>query len=334
MRVLSRKERRRLAERGPAATRSSRASGRAGRRSCSDHRVPLAVGRADRHARARRSRRCRCAWAPPTPGRTRRPPPRARPTTCSPRASAPGFNGTFQIVARTPNGKADLPKAAAARRQRCSHDRRPGRASARRCRRPNGKVALIEARPTTAPQDAATSDLIDTLRNDVVPRASGGLPVYVGGITAIFDDFAGVLTDKLPLFIAVIVAARLPAADDRVPQHADPAHRGGDEPARGGRGVRRRDRSSSRRASSPGRSGVGTGPIEAFLPVMMLAILFGLSMDYQVFLVSRMHEEWVQHRRQRPLGADRPGRDRPRDHRGGDDHDLRLRLRSCSPGSA
>ena len=38
--------------------------------------------------------------------------------------------------------------------------------------------------------------------------------------------------------------------------------------------------------------GVGQGPVEAFLPVMMLAILFGLSMDYQVFLVSRMHEEW------------------------------------------
>ena len=59
---------------------------------------------------------------------------------------------------------------------------------------------------------------------------------------------------------------------------------------------------------------------------MMLAILFGLSMDYQVFLVSRMHEEWVQHRGQLALGADRPGRDRPRDHRGGDDHDPRLRV--------
>ena len=42
-----------------------------------------------------------------------------------------------------------------------------------------------------------------------------------------------------------------------------------------------------------GPLGVGTGPIEAFLPVMMFAILFGLSMDYQVFLVSRMHEEWA-----------------------------------------
>ena len=75
-----------------------------------------------------------------------------------------------------------------------------------------------------------------------------------------------------------------------------------------------------------GPLGVGTGPIEAFLPVMMLAILFGLSMDYQVFLVSRMHEEWVHTEDNGALGADRPGRDRPRDHRGGDDHDPRLRL--------
>ena len=49
-----------------------------------------------------------------------------------------------------------------------------------------------------------------------------------------------------------------------------------------------------------GPLGVGEGPVEAFLPVMMLAILFGLSMDYQVFLVSRMHEEWLQDEGQQP----------------------------------
>ena len=58
-------------------------------------------------------------------------------------------------------------------------------------------------------------------------------------------------------------------------------------------------------------SGVGkAGPIEPFLPVIMLSILFGLSMDYQVFLVSRMHEEWVQTQRQRARGPDR-ARPRP-----------------------
>ena len=70
---------------------------------------------------------------------------------------------------------------------------------------PNNKIALIEARPSSAPQDKATSDLINSLRDDVIPANADGLQVYVGGITAIFDDFAGVLTDKLPQFIAVIV---------------------------------------------------------------------------------------------------------------------------------
>src|SRR4051812_36977950 len=115
----------------------------------------------------------------------------------------PGFNGTFQIVAKTPNGKADLPKVQKLADALSSTD---GLAAVSPpVQSPNGKIALIETRPATAPQDTATSRLIDTLRDDVIPKASTGLPVYVGGITAIFDDFAGVLTDKLPLFIFVIV---------------------------------------------------------------------------------------------------------------------------------
>src|SRR3954452_14897754 len=115
----------------------------------------------------------------------------------------PGFNGTFQIVAKTPNGKADLPKVQKLADALRSTD---GLAAVSPpVPSPNGKIALIEARPATAPQDAATSRLIDTLRADVVLRASDGMSVYVGGITAIFDDFAGVLSDKLPLFIFVIV---------------------------------------------------------------------------------------------------------------------------------
>ena len=47
-----------------------------------------------------------------------------------------------------------------------------------------------------------------------------------------------------------------------------------------------------------GLLGIQPGPIEAFIPVMLFAIVFGLSMDYEVFLVSRIHEEWM--RRQRP----------------------------------
>jgi RND superfamily putative drug exporter len=201
-----------------------------------------------------------------------------------------GFNGTFQIVVKTPDGKADLPKVQQLADKLSQTDGLE--AVGTPVPSPNGKIALIEARPSTAPQDAATSDLIRRLRGDVVPQAAIGLPVYVGGLTAIFDDFAGVLTDKLPEFIAVIVllgclllmiafrsilipvtaaVMNLLAAGaafgvvTAVFQHGFLA-----EPL-----------------------GVGKGPIEAFLPVMMLAILFGLSMDYQVFLVSRMHEEWV-----------------------------------------
>src|SRR4051794_36814090 len=201
-----------------------------------------------------------------------------------------GFNGTFQIVARTPNGKEDLPRVQKLADALAST---PGLASVGPpTPSPNGKVALIEARPSTAPQDAATSRLIDTLRTDVVPRASDGLSVYVGGLTAIFDDFAGVLTDKLPLFIAVIVllgclllmiafrSVLIPATAAVMNLLAAGASFGVVTAV-------------FQKGFLAGPLGVGTGPVEAFLPVMMLAILFGLSMDYQVFLVSRMHEEWM-----------------------------------------
>jgi RND superfamily putative drug exporter len=119
------------------------------------------------------------------------------------------------------------------------------------------------------------------------------MKVYVGGATAIFDDFADVLTGKLPLFLGVIItlgfilllvafrSLLVPATAAVMNVLAAGASFGvivaffqwgwGSEPI-----------------------GLGAaGPVEAFLPVIMLSVLFGLSMDYQVFLVSRMHEEWV-----------------------------------------
>src|SRR5919107_1079057 len=85
-----------------------------------------------------------------------------------------GFNGTFQIVVRTPAGRADLPKVQQLADTLSETD---GLASVSPpVPSPNGKVALIEARPATAPQDEETSKLIDTLRDDVAPEASGGLP--------------------------------------------------------------------------------------------------------------------------------------------------------------
>ncbi|HEX5618660.1 MAG TPA: MMPL family transporter [Solirubrobacteraceae bacterium] len=202
----------------------------------------------------------------------------------------PGFNGTFQIVAKTPNGEADMAKV-----QQLADtlgDTDGLEAVSPPVPSPNHKIALIEARPSSAPQDEATSDLINNLRDDVIPQNSDGLDVYVGGITAIFDDFAGVLTDKLPQFIAVIVLLgclllMIAFRSILIPLTAAVMNLLAAGAAFGVVTAVFQDGFLAEPL------GVGTGPIEAFLPVMMLAILFGLSMDYQVFLVSRMHEEWV-----------------------------------------
>jgi len=288
MRVLSRKERRRLEAEGP---RDPKLDGFWPRwaRIVQEHRVPLAaaalcimlalavpalslrLGSSD-------------AGQDPESNTTR------KAYDLLAKGFGPGFNGTFQIVARTPNGKADLPKAQQLADALAKTD---GLAAVGPpVPSPNGKIALIEARPSTAPQDAATSRLIDTLRDDVIPKASAGLPVYVGGITAIFDDFAGVLTEKLPLFIFVIVLLgclllMIAFRSLLIPLTAAVMNLLAAGAAFGVVTL------VFQEGFLAGPLGVGTGPIEAFLPVMMLAILFGLSMDYQVFLVSRMHEEWA-----------------------------------------
>jgi RND superfamily putative drug exporter len=204
----------------------------------------------------------------------------------------PGFNGPLQLVAETPGGKADQPVLA---RLAAAAKATPGVASVSPpVPNPKGSVAIIQVVPRNAPQDQATSELINRLRSDVVPRVTHGsdVQVHVGGVTAIFDDFAGVLTGKLPLFIGVIIALGcllllVAFRSLLVPLVAAVMNLLAAGAAFGvvtavfqwGWGAE---------ALNVGRA----GPVEAFLPVMMLAILFGLSMDYQVFLVSRMHEEW------------------------------------------
>ncbi len=288
MRVLSKKERRRLADEGP---RDPKLDGFWPRWAATvqKHRVPLAIGALIiMLALAVPALSLRLgssdAGQDPTSSTTR------KAYDLLAEGFGAGFNGTFQIVARTPNGKADLPKVQQLADTLSETD---GLAAVSPpVPSPNGKIALIEARPSTAPQDEATSELIDTLRNDVVPEASGGLQVYVGGITAIFDDFAGVLTDKLPQFIAVIILLgclllMIAFRSILIPLTAAVMNLLAAGAAFGVVTL------VFQEGVLAGPLGVGTGPIEAFLPVMMLAILFGLSMDYQVFLVSRMHEEWM-----------------------------------------
>jgi RND superfamily putative drug exporter len=204
----------------------------------------------------------------------------------------PGFNGSLQLVTavRSPDDRQVLVGLLDAVRAT------PGvRAAFPLPTLPGTKVGIIQVIPTTSPQDAKTSDLIQRLRHDVVPTAvrGTGLTVYVGGQTAIFDDFAEVLTSKIPLFIAVIVSLGfillLVAFRSVVVPLTAAAMNLLAAGASFGVVVAFFQWGWGSDLLNLGKA----GPVEAFLPAFMLAVLFGLSMDYQVFLVSRMHEEWV-----------------------------------------
>ncbi len=159
---------------------------------------------------------------------------------------------------------------------------------------PNGKVVLATVYPTTSPQASQTINLVDNLRQDLVPRAEqgAGLVVHVGGVTAANIDFAHVLTDKLPVFITVVVllAFLLLLVVFRsllVPLVASVMNLLSVGAALGAvNAVFNWGWGSSVLGLS------GTGPVDAFIPVIMFSVLFGLSMDYEVFTVSRMQEEW------------------------------------------
>ncbi|MEU9207552.1 MMPL family transporter [Streptomyces sp. NPDC048415] len=152
-------------------------------------------------------------------------------------------------------------------------------------------VTVIQVVPTTSPQSEKTDQLIDTLRDRVIPAA--GARAHVGGVTAVSKDFATITGDRLPYFIATIiglgfllllVAFRslvVPLTAALMNLIAAAASFGVLTAIfQWGWGLE--------------LLGLGKeGPVNAFLPVIMLSLLFGLSMDYQVFLVSRMHEEWV-----------------------------------------
>jgi RND superfamily putative drug exporter len=158
-----------------------------------------------------------------------------------------------------------------------------------------GAIDVINVVPTTSPQSAATSGLVSTLRDHVIPNALSGTGVqaHVGGLVATNVDFASVLTAKLPLFLAVIVGLSfllllLAFRSLLIPFTAAVMNL---LAAAASFGVVTAFFQWGWGSRTLGMG--GAGPVEAFLPVMLIAILFGLSMDYQVFLVSRMHEEWT-----------------------------------------
>ncbi len=159
-----------------------------------------------------------------------------------------------------------------------------------------GDTAFLTVVPDSSPQSQDTSELVDRIRGDVLPpvTADTSLEAHVGGVTASYDDFAEIIVGKLPLFVGVVIGLGcllllLAFRSIGIPLKAAVMN-------------------VAAVASSFGvvvavfqwgwgseLLGLGSaGPIEPFLPVIMVSVLFGLSMDYQVFLVGRMYEEWLE----------------------------------------
>jgi RND superfamily putative drug exporter len=204
----------------------------------------------------------------------------------------PGFNGPLVLAVQAP-GAAD--KAAAGRLVTALKEV-DGVASASAAPMKDGRtVGVISVVPTTSPQAAATSDLIHHLRDDVIPAAERGtsMKVYVGGVTASNDDFASVLMGKLPIFVSVIAALgflllTVAFRSLLIPAVGAVLNILSIGVAFGAIVV------VFQYGFGAGLLGLGAaGPIESFVPILVVGIMFGLSMDYQVFLVSRMREEWA-----------------------------------------
>jgi len=204
-----------------------------------------------------------------------------------------GFNGPLQLAVRLPHAG----DTAGLGRLTTTLRTTPGVASVAAPQlNPARDTAAIAVYPTTSPQSKETTNLVERLRDDTLPplAKATGTTVYVGGATAIQTDFARVLSGKLPLFIGVVVllSALLLLVVFRsllIPLQAAVMNLLSIAAALGV------VQAIFERGWLAGLVGVQPGPIDAFIPVMVFAIVFGLSMDYEVFLVSRIHEEW-QHR--------------------------------------
>jgi RND superfamily putative drug exporter len=201
-----------------------------------------------------------------------------------------GFNGPLQLAVKLPKAHA----GSALTQLNASLQGTPGVASVAAPRlNPARDTASIQVFPTSSPQSARTTSLVAHLRNSVLPplERATGTTIYVGGATASQADFAHVLSSKLPLFIGIVIAlsALLLLVVFRsfwIPLQAAAMNLLSIGAALGV------VQAVFERGWLSGVFGVQPGPIEAFIPVMAFAIVFGLSMDYEVFLISRVHEEW------------------------------------------
>jgi RND superfamily putative drug exporter len=205
-----------------------------------------------------------------------------------------GFNGPLLVVAQLPS------KGDNAALQRVGDTLRstPNVASVSPPRTsPEGLTATFSVYPRTSPQSTETSDLVKRLRDERLPAVerSTRTDVLIGGATAQAIDFSSVLAGKLPLFIGIVVglsallllvvfrSAVIPIQGALMNLLSIGAALGVTV-------------AIFQQGFMASLFGIQEGPIEPWLPVMLFAIVFGLSMDYEVFLVSRIHEEWMRRR--------------------------------------
>jgi putative drug exporter of the RND superfamily len=206
----------------------------------------------------------------------------------------PGFNGPLLLVAELPAGdRVAAQQALAALRAAAAAS--PDVVAVTQPRLgPSGTVAVLQVYPRSAAQALATTELVNRLRDDVLPplERRTGVNVLVGGFTAGSIDFSHVLASKLPLFIAIVVvlSALLLLVIFRsvvIPLQAALMNLLSIGGALGATVA------VFQWGWLGGLLGVQKGPVEPWIPVLMFAVVFGLSMDYEVFLVSRVREEWV-----------------------------------------
>ncbi len=204
----------------------------------------------------------------------------------------PGFNGPFIVAVEIPPGDQ---QSVGEFKQALTGIEGVAFVSEPRLN-PAGDAAVITVVPTGSPQDASTMELLKRLRADVIPEATAGtgLEAHVGGITAAFEDISTRISDRLPFFFAIVIGLSFLLLMAAFRSVAVPI------------------KAAIMNLLSIGAAyGVlvaifqwgwladvldtgGEGPIESFLPMMLFAVLFGLSMDYEVFLLSRIRENYVQ----------------------------------------
>ena len=204
----------------------------------------------------------------------------------------PGSNGPLVIAAELPGPEAEAQINSFAQTLRSDPDVAfvpPPEVNAA------GDAAIVTVIPAGSPQDEATEQLVTRLRADVIPEqlADAGIIAEVGGVTAALEDQSEYIKDRMPLFIAAVIGLSflLLLVAFHSPLISLKAGVMNLLSVGAAYGV-------MTLVAQGGAVGELIGidqevPIAPFMPVMMFAILFGLSMDYEVFLISRIREEYL-----------------------------------------